>query len=153
MFNSIGTLLKKKRTIPTQPSSSDLILTTARLMLEVIRVDGVIGKIELITMSEVLKRNFNLGQDELNRLFETISTMQLDDNELGNLTKTICEEWGNAKRLNLLENLWIVALADQTIDSTESDLVRKLAGLICLNEMQIYQSHENAKSKLGIEDF
>jgi len=69
------------------------------------------------------------------------------------IVATICETWGNAKRMNLLENLWIVALADRNIDKTENDLVRKLANLLCLNEMQIFRSQENAKLRLGLDDF
>ena len=154
MLNSISTLLRvKKRTTNKQPSNSDIKLATASLMLEVIRADGKIGRIELIAMSEVLKRQFKLQQYELNSLIEKVSHTYLSEIDLKDITHTICQTWGNAKRLTLLENLWIVALADQHIDTTESDLVRKLASQLCLNEMQIFQSQENAKSKLGIEDF
>jgi len=55
--------------------------------------------------------------------------------------------------MKLLENLWAVALADQIIDQDENSLVRELAGLLCLNEMQIFQTQENAKLQMGIEDF
>jgi len=154
MLNSISTLLRvKKRTTNKQPPNSDIKLATASLMLEVIRADGKIGRIELIAMSEVLKRQFKLQQYELNSLIEKVSHTYLSEIDLKDITHTICQTWGNAKRLTLLENLWIVALADQHIDTTESDLVRKLASQLCLNEMQIFQSQESAKSKLGIEDF
>ena len=154
MLNSIGALLKiKKRPEISQLNYPEMKLTTARLMLEVIRADGYIGKIELITMSEVLKREFKLTQNELNSLFNEIANKHLDEQAIEDITSTICETWGNAKRVTLLENLWIVALADQDIHDTESNLVRKLASLLCLNEMQIFRSQENAKLRLGIEDF
>jgi len=72
---------------------------------------------------------------------------------LQGFTREICDNWGNAKRVRLLEHLWIIALADKTIDANERHLVRKVAGLLYLNEMQIVQARENAKQKLGIEDF
>lgn len=153
MFGSIGALLKSKKQLHSSLSNHDIELATARLMLEVIRADGYVGKIELITMSEVLRREFDLKQTDLNDLFETISKSRPDEGGLHKITRTICETWGNAKRMRLLENLWIIALADQHIDQDENTLVRKLASQLCLNEMQIFRSQENAKLKMGIEDF
>ena len=153
MFSSIGVLFKSKKQLPPTPSKDDIKLATAKLMLEVIRADGYVGKIELITMSEVLRREFDLKQTDLNDLFDEISSSRPDEGGLHKITRTICETWGNAKRMKLLENLWIVALADQHIDQDENTLVRKLASQLCLNEMQIFRSQENAKLKMGIEDF
>jgi len=153
MFNSISALFKSKTQLHRPPSTEEVKLATAKLMLEVIKADGYVGKIELITMSEVLRREFDLKQHDLNTLFAEISGARQDENGLEQITRTICETWGNAKRVKLLENLWIVALADQHIDQDESTLVRKLANQLCLNEMQIFRSQENAKLKMGIEDF
>ena len=54
--------------------------------------------------------------------------------------------------MKLLEYLWVLALADERIDPHERHLVRKVAGLLYLNEKQIMQSRENAKRQLGISD-
>jgi len=131
----------------------DIKIATARLMLEVVKADGRIDRIELVTMTEVLRQQFQLEQEDINELFAQISKSRPDEDALQRITRTICETWGNAKRMKLLENLWIVALADRSIDQDENTLVRKLAGLLCLNEMQIFQSQENAKLQMGIEDF
>ncbi len=153
MFNSVSTLFKVNKKLDKAPSDHEIKLATARLMLEVIKADGYVGKIELVTMSEVLRREFNLKQTELNELFAEISGPRPDEGGLQKITRTICETWGNAKRMKLLENLWIIALADQHIDQDETTLVRMLANQLCLNEMQIFRSQENAKLKMGIEDF
>ena len=121
--------------------------------MEVVKVDGRVDRIELITMTEILRHQFELNQQEINDIFAIISGSRADQNALRKLTRTICQTWGNAKRMKLLENLWVVALADQTIDQDENSLVRELAGLLCLNEMQIFQTQENAKIQMGIEDF
>lgn len=153
MLNSISTLFKAKKPLNKAPSQQEIKLAEARLMLEVIRAAGYVGKIGLITMSEVLRREFNLKQTELNELFDEISGSSPDEGGLQKITRTICETWGNAKRMKLLENLWIVALADQHIDQDETTLVRMLANQLCLNEIQIFRSQENAKLKMGIKDF
>jgi len=153
MFQPVKKLFKSKNTSTPVVLESDIKLATARLMLEVVKADGHIDRIELITMTEVLRQQFNLEQAELNELFSQISKSRPDEDALKQITRTICKTWGNAKRMKLLENLWLVALADRNIDQDENTLVRKLAGLLCLNEMQIFQTHENAKLQMGIEDF
>lgn len=153
MFQPVKKLFKSRQASNSEPLESDVRLATARLMLEVVKADGRVDRIELITMTEVLRRQFNLRQEDLNALFAQISKSRPDEEALKKITRTICETWGNAKRMKLLENLWLVALADQTIDQDENTLVRKLAGLLCLNEMQIFQTQENAKLQMGIEDF
>jgi len=80
-------------------------------------------------MTEILRHQFDLSQQEINTLFSQISNSRADQDDLKRLTRTICQTWDNAKRMKLLENLWAVALADQIIDQDENSLVRELAGL------------------------
>ena len=153
MFQPVRNLFKPKRVEKAQPLNSEVQLAIARLMMEVVKVDGRVDRIELITMTEILRHQFELNQQEINDIFAIISGSRADQNALRKLTRTICQTWGNAKRMKLLENLWVVALADHNIDQDENSLVRELAGLLCLNEMQIFQTQENAKIQMGIEDF
>jgi len=139
MFQPIKKLFKPKDIDQVQLLNADVQLATARLMLEVVKADGHVER--------------DLSQQEINTLFSQISNSRADQDGLKRLTRTICQTWGNAKRMKLLENLWAVALADQIIDQDENSLVRELAGLLCLNEMQIFQTQENAKLQMGIEDF
>lgn len=153
MFQPIKKLFKPKDIDQVQLLNADVQLATARLMLEVVKADGHVERVELITMTEILRHQFDLSQQEINTLFSQISNSRADQDGLKRLTRTICQTWGNAKRMKLLESLWAVALADQIIDQDENSLVRELAGLLCLNEMQIFQTQENAKLQMGIEDF
>lgn len=153
MFQPIKDIFRSKGATKKALLEPDIKLATAQLMLEVIKADGRIDRVELLTMTELLRRQFKLKQVDLNELFATISKSRPNEDGLQEITRTICQTWGNAKRMKLLENLWIVALADQIIDQDENTLVRKLAGLLCLNEMQIFQTQESAKLQMGIEDF
>lgn len=135
------------------PTDEDLKLAAATLMFEVVRSDGRIDKIELVTMGEVLRSQFKLNDDDIDEMMKLARESSDQQTSLQGFTRDVCEKWGNAKRMKLLENLWIIALADKQIDSHERHLVRKVAGLLYLNEMQIVQSRENARVLLGIEDF
>ena len=151
MLNQLKKLLSQEGT-DTQPSEHDLKLAAATLMFEVVRSDGRIDQVELIYMGEILRREFQLSQEELDELFDLAKRSASEAISLQGFTREICEKWGNAKRVKLLEYLWMLALADDRIDPHERHLVRKVAGLLYLNEAQIVQSRENAKKQLGVDD-
>lgn len=149
MLKSLRKLVKA----PAKPKDKDeleLKLAAATLMFEVIRSDGRVDKVELIYMGELLQREFKLSEDELAELFKQAKDTAHQATSLQGFTREICENWGNSKRAKLLEYLWILALSDDRIDPHERHLVRKVAGLLYLNEAQIVQSREMAKRQLGV---
>lgn len=150
MLKSLRKLVKA----PAKPKDKDeleLKLAAATLMFEVIRSDGRVDKVELIYMGELLQREFKLSEDELAELFKQAKDSAHEATSLQGFTREICENWGNNKRVKLLEYLWILALSDDRIDPHERHLVRKVAGLLYLNEAQIVQSREMAKRQLGVK--
>jgi uncharacterized tellurite resistance protein B-like protein len=120
-------------------------------MFEVIRSDGRIDQVELIYMGEILQREFNLNDQELDALFVLARDTANEAISLQGFTRDICNNWGSTKRMKLLEYLWTLALADDQIDPHERHLVRKVAGLLYLNDAQISASREQAKMQLGIK--
>lgn len=135
------------------PNDSEIKLAAATLMFEVIRSDGRIDRAELIAMGEVLRTQFKLEEDDIQTMLELAKKSSNEATSLQGFTRDICDSWGNAKRAKLLEHLWVIALADKTIDAHERHTVRKVAGLLYLNEAQIAQARENARATLGIKDF
>ncbi len=152
MLKSLKKLVKKNSKDNREQNELELKLAAATLMFEVIRSDGRVDKVELIYMGEILRREFKLNEDELDELFKQAKETAHEATSLQGFTREICDSWGNAKRAKLLEYLWMLALADDQIDPHERHLVRKVAGLLYLNEAQIAQSRELAKRQLGIEE-
>lgn len=155
MFNSLRGFFHKKVVEDGEKLSEEqeVQLAAATLMFELVRSDGSTDKLELGYMAEILRRQFKLSNEDLDELFHLAEKSAADATDLHQFTKAIKNKWGNAKRMKLLENLWIISLADEKIDAHERHLVRKIAGLLYLNEVQIVQSRENAKRLLNIEDF
>lgn len=151
MLKSLKKLVKK--TDKSQDTNElELKLAAATLMFEVIRSDGRVDKVEMIYMDEILRREFKLNDEEVEELFKQAKETAHEATSLQGFTREICDNWGASKRAKLLEYLWMLALADDQIDPHERHLVRKVAGLLYLNEAQIVQSRERAKRQLGIEN-
>ncbi|NND81054.1 MAG: TerB family tellurite resistance protein [Gammaproteobacteria bacterium] len=155
MFKSLKELFQKKvvEQESTLSEEQELQLAAAVLMFELIRCDGSTDKVELNYMAEILRNQFNLSDADLDELFKLAKKSAEDATDLHRFTRAICDKWGNSRRMKLLENLWMISLADEEIDAHERHLVRKVAGLMYLTESQIVQSRENAKRRLNIDDF
>ncbi len=131
-------------------NEQELKLAAATLMFELIKSDGQIDQIELSHMRTILRSEFELDEDDVDELFVFAKQSAQDAISLHAFTRKICDNWDNSKRMKLLEYLWVLALADENIDPHERHLVRKVAGLLYLNESQIVKSRENAKRQLDI---
>jgi len=137
VLKSLKSLFNKQGKANKEPSDQDLKRAAATLMFEVVRSDGRIDQVELIYMGEILRREFKLNEQELEELFQLAKETANESTSLQGFTRDICDNWGAAKRMKLLEYLWLLALADDQIDPHERHLVRKVAGLLYLNESQI----------------
>ena len=114
-------------------------------MFELIRSDGTIDALEHSRMIDILRGEFNLNQQELDELFENAQQTAENAISLQGFTRQICDNWDNVQRIKLLEYLWQLAFADNTIDPHERHLVRKIAGLLYLNDKEIIRARERAK--------
>jgi len=151
VFKSIKDLFKTN-SVSQEPDEQQLRLAAATLMFELIRSDGRINTVELIYMKDILKREFLLDEEEVEQLAKRAKETAYEATSLQGFTREICDNWGNAKRTKLLEYLWILAMTDDEVDRHERHLVRKVAGLLYLNDTEIIIAHENAKKQLGIKN-
>ena len=129
-------------------STQQLQLAAAALMFEVIASDGKIERSELQSMRTILAEQFSLSKEQIDELYNDAERSAHDATDLHRFTRTICQHWDNQQRVNLVENMWLLSLADNTIDRHERHLVRKVAALLHLTEGQIIKSRENARTRI-----
>ena len=129
----------------------DIKLAAATLMFELIRADGNVDPNEVAHMREILVSQFALDNNAVDRLCQLAEENAIEAISLHAFTREICEQWDNSKRVELLENLWFLALSDEIIDSHERHLVRKIANLLYLNETEIIQTRERARQRVTSE--
>lgn len=147
MLNTLKELFQPS---PNQAASSDheLKLAAATLMLELVRSDGEIQDIEIALLQDILRKEFELADSEVTQLIDLSQHTLQQSVSLQGFTREICQAWDNEKRVKMLTYLWMLALCDQQVDTHERHLVRKIAGLLYLNERQIILAKERAKQKI-----
>ena len=148
MFKSINDLFNAN-VADSKPSNHQLEVAAATLMFELIRSDQSVDSIELSLFDKILEQEFSLDENERALLTEQAQQSAEQAISLQGFTREICNRWDNKQRIKLLEYLWVLAFADNHIDTHERHLIRKIAGLLYLNDKEIITAKENAKKKFN----
>ena len=128
----------------------DIQLAAATLLFEVIKADHVIEDSEITSVSSLLEKHFSLDKEEVDNLIQLARDSSEEASCLQSFTRTICENYDNKQRCELVQYCWLIAFADGTIDTHERHLIRKIASLLYLNDKQIIQTRESAKRSLAL---
>ena len=134
-------------------NDDELISAAASLMFAVILADGRIKSVELLALGEILKKHFNVEEGSVKEITKLARLSTQKDESLEIFARNIREVWGNAKRTQMLEHLWVVALADKKLHLNEDKLIHQIASLLYLTEMQVEIACSNAKKKISYDDF
>ncbi|MAY37010.1 MAG: hypothetical protein CMN84_13015 [Spongiibacteraceae bacterium] len=122
-----------------------LRLATAALLIELSKADFEQDSAERDAIQHLLQRD-DLSDDELDELLELAEQQFAEDNAYHPYTSLINEHYSPEQKVELIETLWQVALADGEISKYEDHLIRKISELI-------YVPHrEFIRTKLKVTD-
>lgn len=151
MYKSIKEFIDNRLSFNKEsvPDESQIQLAAATLLFEVIRADHQIEDAEISRFKTILEQRFQIEADDVETLMSLAQESAEDAVSLQGFTRTICDNFDNQQRCELIKHCWCIALADGQIETHERHLVRKLAGLLYLNEKQIIQTLESAKKAMS----
>ena len=132
-------------------SISDLHLLIG-LMIETAYVDGKIDQKEINKISKSLIEIFDEDptsvEDELNNHLKKLN----ENKSLHFFTSRINKSFTHEKKLKLIEILWEIILEDEKIHDFETNLIRRLAGLLYISDVECGKARkkitENNKKKI-----
>ena len=141
MFN----FLKKKESSKLQPI--DIISKTASLLIHAAKIDENYTNNEKIVIEKTL---VELGADKekLNEIMKHAEENEKSSNQILDFTKDIKSTDQNFK-INLIESLWKIIYSDKKSDIYESNLMRRLSGLLYLDNKMVGNIKEKIKKKLN----
>ena len=121
----------------------------AGLMIEAANTDGNISQDEVNKISLSL---INIFKEDPKEVEMTLSRA-LDDKDnsrsLYYYTSKLNKSFSHEKKLLLIEVLWEVILADNEIHDFESNLLRRLAGLLYISDIECGNAKKRANSKVN----
>ena len=127
---------------PLPPSDSRLAL--AALMVRVARTDGTYATAEIGRIDRVLMARFGLGPFEAARLRADAEALEAAAPDTVRFTRALKDAAPLEDRAGLMEALWSVALADGDRDAEEDRLMRLVANLLGLTDVQNAQARQRA---------
>jgi len=107
-----------------------LKLASASLLIEMIRMDHKIEAAEHDMVKALIQKDFKLGDEETEELFELAEEEASNAIDYYRFAKLINEQYDNAKKIQIIENLWHIAYADGELDKYEEHYLRKVAEIL-----------------------
>jgi uncharacterized tellurite resistance protein B-like protein len=126
----IDKTLRKDAAEAPEDRAHALRVATALLLIEVARADYAQDLTEDEAVFKQIKSFFELSSDETAMLIEEATRQADHAASLQTFTRRLHEELTMEEKLQVVEMLWQVALADQRLDKHEDHVVRKVAQLL-----------------------
>jgi len=121
----------------------------AGLMIEAANTDGAVSNDEVNKISLSLINVFKEDPKDV----ESVLSRALDDKDnshsLHFYTSKLNKSFSHEKKLLLIEVLWEVILSDNEIHDFESNLLRRLAGLLYISDIECGNAKKRAKYKVN----
>ena len=105
-------------------------------MVEVAVQDGQFDSAERSTIEKSLTNKLNLSMDDAKELLELAEDKQNQSVQILSFTKEIKNHFDDQGRAHIMEMLWEVVFADGEEDSYESNLMRRIAGLLYISDKE-----------------
>lgn len=122
----------------------------AALLVAAARADGVYDPEEATAITDVLGRHYALDRHEAVRLRETGEEAEAEAMDLVRFTRAIKRVVPHEERVAVIEAIWEVAYADGGRDHEESALVRKLCGLLYVEDREAGLARQRVEARLGL---
>ena len=143
MFDKLKTFFDKKTEISEFSFDSDKIAIVA-LLISTAKYDGNFDDSEKIEIQKLIESYFSLSSQNTDDLFKAAEKIESEANDLQQFTRSLNEVLNEEEKLTIMELIWKIVMADGIIDNYEENLVRRLSGLLYLQDKDI----GNMKNKL-----
>jgi uncharacterized tellurite resistance protein B-like protein len=131
-------------------SSSSLQVATAALLLEMMRIDNELKDEERLAIASTLQTQFSLGREQIETLMALAEQEAREANDYYQFTSLINKHCDLPQKIQIIENLWHVAMIDGHLDAHELHLMRKLADLLYIGHADYVAAKQRARESAGL---
>jgi len=131
---------------------AEFAATITALLVEAGMADGLLDERERSRILHLMTEQLELDADIANaRLDEAVEAHE-SRIEIHSLIRQIRSDTEMEDRIIILEMIWMVVLADNQIDQHEQQLMRRLAGLLFIDDVASGLAAKRAQKRLGLAD-
>jgi len=137
---------KEIKEVSSEKPSFEIELTAAMLAYEIARSDGEISDEELsLLMLEIEKISKKVGKDK-EEIFKIVEIYSNDSISFHDFIEDINKNYSKEEKISLLRFMWQTAYSDGVLDVDEERLVRRVADLIRIKDVEVLKLKHDAKS-------
>ena len=146
MFNFFK---KKTKVVENKINNFEVELTASILAYEIARSDGDISKSELSLLHDEIKKiSAKVGKKE-ERIMEIIEEYSKNSVSFNEFINDINKDYSREDKLSLIQFLYDVAYADKILEVNEERLIRRIADLINIKDIQVLKIKDISKNKIN----
>ncbi|MEQ8665454.1 MAG: TerB family tellurite resistance protein [Rhodospirillales bacterium] len=121
---------------------------TAALLIQAALADGTFSDEERDVIRGILVRDHGADKAEAAELMNDVEARVRDSAQMFGFTSAVNRNFSFEQKIGLMETLWEVVLADGIIDSHESTLMRRLAGLLHVPDRDSAVARQRVQARL-----
>lgn len=129
----------------------ELQLAAAALLIEAAVLDGNFEASERAAVASTLERHFGLNDEQAAALIAKASEMEAASVQLYGFTHVITDRLAPEERVGIIEMLWEVAYADGHVHDYQAGLVRRVAGLLFVSDVESGAARQRVRARLDTE--
>jgi uncharacterized tellurite resistance protein B-like protein len=147
LLQSLKNIFSGQQTLNAQSENKEIDILSG-LMIEAANTDGEVTQEELNKISysliNIFKEDPKVVETSLTKAFENKD----NSNSLYFYTSKLNKAYSNEKKIKLIEVLWGIILADNEIHDFETNLIRRLAGLLYISDVECGNAKSRASKKV-----
>ncbi len=124
----------------------EIELTAAVLAYEIARIDGEVSEEELSVLMEEIKSISKKANKDEKEILKIIKIYSSDSTSFYEFIEDINNNYSKDDKLSLLGFMWKIAYADGILEVDEERLIRRLADLIKIKDVEVLKLKDIAKN-------
>ena len=122
-----------------------LRLAIGALLIEMTHMDGEVWSEQREAVEAIVREHFELEQDEVAELLVLAESERAEATDYYQFTSLINDAYTRAQKARLIELLWRIAYANETLHRYEEHLVRKIADLLHVSHSAFITAKHRAR--------
>ncbi len=129
-------------------SREEFNLAAASLLVHAACVDDSYDEVERRRILALLGTRLSLGEDDARTLMAAAESKVENAVQILGFTRAVKDNFSYEERVELVEMLWEVVLADGHLDAHEGQLMRRIGGLIYVTDRDRGLARQRAEARL-----
>ncbi|MGE0151046.1 MAG: TerB family tellurite resistance protein [Reyranellaceae bacterium] len=125
----------------------DRVMAAAALMVEVAARDGEFTAGERAVIEHLLRAHFELDAGAAKAMVDDVVALHENASDVFRFTSALNKRFSPEERLGIVELLWEIVYADGAAHHYETSLMRRLAGLLHLDDADVGAARKRALAR------